>query len=135
MEDCLESLGDAKVFTSLDFTAGFWQVPLRPADRKKTAFTTHAGIYRWLSMPFGLTNAPATFQRALDIILSGIKWQLCLVYLDDVIIFQSHSTRLPARRSPLTYQNLPKKPSRPLKTSAKRFSHRQSWPCQRPKAK
>ena len=68
MEDCLDSLGDAKVFTSLDCTAGYWQVPLRPADREKTAFTTHAGIYHWLSMPFGLTNAPATFQRALDTI-------------------------------------------------------------------
>jgi len=79
-------LGDAKVFSSLDCTEGFWKVPLHPADREKTAFTTHAGIYHWLSIPFGLTNAPATFQRALDIILSGLKWQLCLVYLDDVII-------------------------------------------------
>ena len=91
MEDCLDSLGDAKVFTSLDCTAGYWQVPLRKEDREKTAFTTHAGIYHWLSMPFGLTNAPATFQRALDIILSGLKWQLCLVYLDDVIIFSANA--------------------------------------------
>jgi len=89
MEDCLDSLGDAKVFTSLDCTAGYWKVPQRPADREKTAFTMHAGIYHWLTMPFGLTNAPATFQRALDIILSGLKWQLCLVYIDDVIIFSA----------------------------------------------
>jgi len=40
-------------------------------------------------MPFGKTNAPATFQRALDIILSGLKWQICHVYLDDVIIFSA----------------------------------------------
>ena len=64
----MDSFGYAKVFTSLDCTAGYWQEPLRPADREKTAFTTNAGIFHWLSMPFGLTNAPATFQRALDII-------------------------------------------------------------------
>jgi len=40
-------------------------------------------------MPFGLTNAPATVQRSLDIILSGLKLQLCLVYLGDVIIFSA----------------------------------------------
>jgi len=62
-------------------------VPLRQEDQEKTAVTTHFGIYHWLSMPFGLTNAPVPFQRALDIILSGFNWQLCLVYLDDVIIF------------------------------------------------
>jgi len=42
-------------------------------------------------MPFGLTNAPATFQRALDIILLGLKWQICLVYLDDVSIFSANA--------------------------------------------
>ncbi|CDF38259.1 unnamed protein product [Chondrus crispus] len=37
-------------------------------------------------MPFGLKGAPATFQRALDIILSGVRWQICLVYLDDASV-------------------------------------------------
>ncbi len=46
-------------------------------------------------MPFGLRNAPATFQRAVDIILAGIKWKHCLVYLDDVIVFsQSREVHL-----------------------------------------
>jgi len=89
MEDCLVSLGDAQVFTSLDCTAAYRQVLLRKDDQEKTAFTAHGGTYPWLSMPFGLTNAHATFQRALDNILSGLKWQVCLVYLDDVIIFSS----------------------------------------------
>lgn len=40
-------------------------------------------------MPLGLTNAPASFHRALDIILSRYKWKTCLVYIDDVIIFSS----------------------------------------------
>jgi len=64
MEDCLDSLGDAQVFTSLDCTAGYWQVSLRKEYQEKTALTTHCGIYHWLSMPFGLTNASATFRRA-----------------------------------------------------------------------
>ena len=88
-EYCLESVYDAKLFTSLDFTAGYWQVPLRKAEQEKTAFTTHCDIYYWMSMPFGLTKAPARFQRALDIIQSGLTSQLCLVYLDDVIIFSA----------------------------------------------
>jgi len=91
MKDCLDSLGDAQVFTSLDCTAGYWQVPLRKENQEKTAFTTHCGIYHWLSMPFSLTNAPATFQRALDIIVSGLKWQICLIYLDDVFIFSANA--------------------------------------------
>jgi len=91
MEDCLDPLGDAPVFTSLDCTAGSWQVPLRKDDQDRTAFTTHCGIYHWLSRPFGLTNAPAPFQRALDIILSGLKWKVCLVYLDDVIILSANA--------------------------------------------
>ena len=89
MDDCLDSLGDATYFTSLDCTAGYWQVPLRDEDKEKTAFTCHYGTFDYVTMPFGLTNAPATFQRALDIILSGLKWQVCLVYLDDVIIFSA----------------------------------------------
>jgi len=91
MEDCPDSLGDSEVFTSLDCTAGYWQLPLRKEDQEKTACTTHCGEYHWLSMPFCLTNAPATFQRALDTILSGLKWHICLVYLDDVIIFSANA--------------------------------------------
>jgi len=48
MEDFLDSLGDAKVFILLDCTAAYGQVPISPADRETTAFTTHAGIYHWL---------------------------------------------------------------------------------------
>ena len=87
MEDCIDSLGDAVVFTTLDCNSGYWQVPVAPEDQDKTTFTTHCGTLRYTRIPFGLKNAPATFQRALDIILSGPRWQICLVYLDDVIVF------------------------------------------------
>lgn len=89
MDDCTDSLGQAKVFTTLDANWGFWQLPLRNEDREKTAFCSFDGLYQFTRMPFGLTNAPASFQRALDVILARYKWKTCLVYIDDVIIFSS----------------------------------------------
>jgi len=79
MDECIDSLGEAKVLSTLDCNAGYWQVLIADGDREKTAFVCHKGAYHYKGMPFGLTNAPATFQRALDIILSGFKWQSCLV--------------------------------------------------------
>ncbi|CAN8075729.1 unnamed protein product, partial [Agarophyton chilense] len=87
MDECIDSLGDATVFTALDSNCGYWQVPVREEDRDKTAFLCHSGSYRFKRMPFGLTNAPATFQRATDILMSRFKWRTCLVYLDDIIVF------------------------------------------------
>jgi len=87
MDDCLDSLGDATVFSTLDCNAGYWQIPVAAEDRDKTTFTSHTGLFRFLRLPFGLVNAPASFQRAFVIILSGLRWQTCLVYLDDVIVF------------------------------------------------
>ena len=87
MDDCNDSLGDAAVFTMLDCNSGYWQIPVAPEDRDKTTFTTHMGTFRHFRMPLGLKGAPAAFQRALDIILSGVQWQICLIYLDDVILF------------------------------------------------
>lgn len=89
MDDSIDSLGNAKVFTTLDALWGYWQVPLAEQDRDKTTFTSHMGTYRYTRMPFGLRNAPATFQRALDVILSEVKWRFCLVYIDDIIVFSN----------------------------------------------
>ena len=87
MDDCMDTLGKAKIFSSLDANSGYWQIAVDEQDIPKTAFVCHQGLFEYMRMPFGLTNAPATFQRALDIALAGYKWQTCLVYLDDVIVF------------------------------------------------
>ena len=87
MDEGLDSLGEAKYFTTLDCNSGYRQIPIAEEDRNKTTFTCHARTYRFLRMPFGLCNAPPTFQRTVDILLSGYRWKTCLVYLDDVIIF------------------------------------------------
>ena len=90
MDECIDSLGNANIFSTLDCNSGYWQLPIAEGDQEKTTFTCHAGSYKFLRMPFGLRNAPATFQRAMDIILSGVRWKCCIVYLDDIIVFSKN---------------------------------------------
>ena len=74
----------------MDMASGYYQVPLAEEDKEKTAFTTRAAGYTRMEynvMPFGLCNAPATFQRNMEVILSGLNWACCLVYIDDIIIY------------------------------------------------
>ena len=67
--------------------SSFWQVPVSEKDRPKTAFITHKGLFEFKHMPFGLVNSPKTFERLMDIVLAGLQWERCLVYLDDIIVF------------------------------------------------
>jgi Reverse transcriptase (RNA-dependent DNA polymerase) len=89
LDECIDSLSDAVVFSTLDAKSGYWQVSMHPDDRGKTTFTCHVGIFRFKRMPFGLRNAPSTIQRAMDVILSGVRRLKCLCYLDDIIVFPS----------------------------------------------
>jgi len=57
----------------LDCNSGSWKIAVAVEDQDKTTFTCHEGTYKYIRLPFGLTNAPATFQRAIDMILSGVK--------------------------------------------------------------
>ena len=86
VEDILDTLGEAKYFTSLDLASGYWQVELDEDARAKSAFTTHHGLFEFTRMPFGRCNAPATFQRAMQAVLAGLEWNSCFVYLDDILI-------------------------------------------------
>lgn len=87
IDDALDCLQGAEFFSSLDLRSGYWQVPLADADRPKTAFVTPDGLYEFNVMLFGLCNAPATFERMMDSILRGLKWQICLCYLDDIFFY------------------------------------------------
>ena len=95
---CEAHLSGAKFFTTLDLRSGYRQIPMDPQDKPKTAFSTQAGLFQFVRMPFGLNSAPATFQRMIELVLSGLNLDTCLCYLDDVIIhskdLDSHCERL-----------------------------------------
>ena len=89
IDDMLEQLQGKKIFTTLDAKSGYWQVQMDPASRDKTAFWTTNGLYEFLVMPFGLCNAPATFQRLIQQVLSGMGDDnpFCCAYINDILVF------------------------------------------------
>ena len=92
IDDTLDALQNAHFISTLDLRSGYWQVEVDDASKPLTAFVR--GLVECTVMPFGLANAPATFQCLMDIVLAGLKWQCCLVGLDDIIVysptFQQH---------------------------------------------
>lgn len=100
INDILDQLGNAKYFTTLDLASGYHQIPMAENDRQKTAFSTPTGHFEFNRMPFGLKNAPATFQRLMNTVLTGLQEIECLVYLDDIVIYsanlEEHNRRIRA---------------------------------------
>ena len=87
IDDSLDCLGGANYFTVLDLCSGYFQIPLDEHSKQFTAFITQSGLYEFQVMPFGLCNVPSTFQRLMEHVLRHLQWQICLIYLDDIIIY------------------------------------------------
>lgn len=87
IDDTLDALQGAHIFSTLDLRPGYWQIELHPTAKEKTAFITHQGLYEFRVLPFGLCNSPSTFQRLMEHVLRGPNWQTCLIYIDDIIIY------------------------------------------------
>ena len=75
------------MFSTKDITLAYNQVLVAEKDIPKTAFVTKYGLYEFTKMPFGLSTAPQTYEHLMELTLSGLQWSLCLIYLDDVIVF------------------------------------------------
>ena len=87
IEDQLDLLQGAKVFSALDLKSGFFQVPINRDSRKYTSFIVADGQYEFLRAPFGLCNSPSVFQRFINSVFKElIAKKIVLVYIDDIII-------------------------------------------------
>ena len=116
IDACLDTLAGAVWYSTFDLRSGFHQVEMDPRDVNKTTFVCHRGTFRFPRMPFGLCNAPATFQRLMDMVMMGLNFETCLVYLDDIIVYSqdlpSHMDRLRKLFDRLRSAQLKLKPSK-----------------------
>jgi len=83
----LDNLRGAKYFATFDLLSGYWQLGLTERAKECSAFCTRRRLFHFTRMPFGLTGAPSTFCRLMSIVLREHLWEICLCYLDDIIIF------------------------------------------------
>ena len=92
LEDMLDRMEGATVFSVVDLKSGYHQIAMADEDICKTAFSFERGHYEFLRMPFGLRNAPSTFQRLMDEFLEELDENSTQIYMDDIIIFsKGHS--------------------------------------------
>ena len=87
IDDCLDRLSGAKLYSSLDLFSGYHQIPLKQSDKYKTAFFSSDGSFEYNRVPFGMKNAPSQFQMIMNEVLSKFITKGVLIYIDDIIIY------------------------------------------------
>jgi transposase InsO family protein len=90
IDELLERLSRARIFTKLDIRQGFHRIRMNPDSEDLTTFRTRYGSYKYKVMPFGLTNGPATFQRFVNGIFMKSLDDFLTAFIDDLLIYSSN---------------------------------------------
>ena len=87
IKDVLDKMSGSIYWSTLDAASAYWSMPLSEQDREKTAFSVPRGKFEFNVTPYGLCNAGASYQRLMDMCLSGLPADRVLAYMDDIVIF------------------------------------------------
>lgn len=116
ISEILDSLSGALYFSHLDLSQGYYQLELHKDSRPLTAFTTNEGQFQMKRLPMGLKVSPSAFSRLMTVAFSGLNYESCFIYLDDIIIFgnslQHHNSNLVKILQRLKKVNLKLNPSK-----------------------
>jgi putative transposase len=93
IDEILDSLGKAVIFSKIDLRWGFFNIELREEDKAKTAFSLRSGHYEWNVLPMGLKNSPAIFQRIMTEVLRPYIGKFVHVFVDDILIYSENPTQ------------------------------------------
>ena len=100
IHDVVDKMHGAVYWSSLDAASAYWAMPIREVDKEKTAFSVPRGKFEFNVMSYGLCNAGASYQRLMDLTLSGLPPDRTLAYMDDIVVytktFDEHVTALDA---------------------------------------
>ena len=98
IQECLDALSGNLYFSTIDLSCSFWQCGIKEQDRDKTAFVTRQGQWRFRVLPMGLCNSPSVFARLMSLVLRGLTFSTCLVFIDDTVVigktFEQHLANL-----------------------------------------
>ena len=87
VEQIIDVLKGSRVFSKLDLSQYFHQIPVAEQHVHKTAITTRYGNFEWLVVPFGIHNAPAIAQRVANVIFQDFLDHFVVIFMDDILIF------------------------------------------------
>ncbi len=92
IKDVIDKMAGARYWTTLDAALDYWSIPPSESDKERTAFSVPRGKYEFNATPFqtyGLSNAGSSYQRMMDMCLTGLSTQRILAYMDDIVVFNA----------------------------------------------